>query len=196
MKGRPGDDLATAVSDLVKLYFTTSAAAMRSLGGIAKANPLLEAFTAALPRSACHIPEPCWMPRSLGELRSTVCPGGTASVRVRVTNARTEPTQITVAFGSTFDASGKVTPASAVVGPMERATFDASLTLPSGCKAAEQEVLLWIRGCNAHFVRWTLEASDSSAGACHHLEVSDGPDYVHHWYDHFYCDRGCFGTAK
>src|SRR5262249_11830013 len=37
-------------------------------------------------KCSCDIPPPCWMPRNLGEVVTHVCPGGTATLRVRVTN--------------------------------------------------------------------------------------------------------------
>jgi hypothetical protein len=27
--------------------------------------------------------------------------------------------------------------------------------------------------------------------SCPEVEVDDCPDNIHHWYDHFYCERGC-----
>ena len=33
----------------------------------------------------------------------------------------------------------------------------------------------------------------TNRGGCHEVRVSDGPDHVHHWHDHFYCNRPCAG---
>jgi len=52
-------------------------------------------------------------------------------------------------------------------------------------------VLVWIRGCVDHVVRWTVKSSRRGSDCCHELEIDDCPDYVHHWYDHFYCPRPC-----
>ena len=54
---------------------------------------LVSALQRAVPRMpmagrgcGCDIPPPCWMPKELGEVRSHVCAGGTATLRLRVTN--------------------------------------------------------------------------------------------------------------
>ena len=54
------------------------------------------------------------------------------------------------------------------------------------------EVLLWVVGCNTHYLRWIVEPADGISSSCHEVEIDDCPDFVHHWYDHFYCDRPCF----
>src|SRR4051812_248046 len=36
----------------------------------------------SLTGSCCDIPEPCWMPRCLGEIDCQVCPGAAATIRV------------------------------------------------------------------------------------------------------------------
>jgi hypothetical protein len=55
----------------------------------------------------------------------------------------------------------------------------------------EYEVLLWVRGCQNHYLRWTLKVANRGASCCHEVEVEDCPDLIHHWYDHFYCERPC-----
>ena len=41
-------------------------------------------------------------------------------------------------------------------------------------------------------LRWTVAAVARPQACCHEVAVCDGPDHVLHWYDHFYCPRGCF----
>src|SRR5215469_14029344 len=38
------------------------------------------------PGSCCDIPEPCWMPRSLGQFRCRLCAGSTGSLQLAITN--------------------------------------------------------------------------------------------------------------
>jgi hypothetical protein len=144
---------------------------------------------------SCDIPPPCWLPRSLGEVRSFVCAGGTASVRIRVTNCGAS--QRTVQLEAAGDAGGDVTvtPQTLTLGPMERAVATASLALPTGAASGHQrEALLWVRGCHDHYVRWTVNA-DGASQSVHEVDVEDCPDVIHHWYDHFYCEHPCPGRG-
>ena len=187
--------LDTASFDaLTKASLSAAESYFASLGEFARLfmsmNPAIPAIQ-DLKRSCCDIPPACWLPRSLGEVRSFVCAGATASVRVRVTNCQPRSSSIEVAFAEA--AAGKVEPASATLGPMERKSFNASVAVPANVdKGHEIETLLWVRGCNAYYLRWIVEVRENaSQSCCHEIEVEDCSDYVHHWYDHFYCDRPC-----
>jgi hypothetical protein len=162
----------------------------------AAANPFLQAFQSVRLRKTCEIPPPCWMPRSLGEIQSFVCSGGNTSVRIHVTNCQPRSSVIQLSFAS-GEAQGTVTPATATLGPMERETFSASFAVPANAEKGESfDLLLWVRGCNEYYLRWRVELSDhASDRCCHEISVNDCSDYVHHWYDHFYCDRRCSHTA-
>lgn len=141
----------------------------------------------------CEIPPPCWLPRDLGEVRSHVCAGGTASLRLRVENCSPTARQITIEATS---ADVKISPAKLSLGPMERGVAVASLaTDPKAGTGTEREVLIWVRGCYDHVVRWTVRVGGRASDACHELDVEDCPDFVHHWYDHFYCDRPCLNRG-
>ena len=139
----------------------------------------------------CKIPPPCWAPRSAGEVMSHVCPGGTASIRIRVTNCGATHRDLTIeATGQTTGVT--VTPSSLSLGPMERGFAVASAAMPADAASGqEREVLLWVRGCQQHFLRWTVKVAARGADTCHEVDVKDCPDLIHHWYDHFYCERPC-----
>jgi hypothetical protein len=144
----------------------------------------------AMPKPACYVPPPCWMPRSLGECVSYVSNCSTAKVRIVVTNcdrvARTVQVRIDGAGGIT------VTPPSQSLNPMARATFDVSLAIPEGTDSGKQfDALIWVDGCNQHYLRWTVIVGSAAFDSCHQVRVDDCPDYRHHWYDHFYCVRAC-----
>jgi hypothetical protein len=139
----------------------------------------------------CEIPPPCWMPQPLCDVASHVCRGGTATLRLRVTNGSMTPR--TLLIDATGDATGvKVTPASVALGPMQRGMVVVSLTLgveqPLG---EERDLLIWVRGCREYFLRWTVTVASRGIDACEEVEIEDGPDLIHHWYDHFYCNRSC-----
>lgn len=141
---------------------------------------------------SCEIPPPCWMPRELTPVTSHVCAGATASLRVRVTNC--SPGRTTVSLEASGPEAQKValTPASISLGPLERGVLTATHATPANAsRGMELEALIWVRGCVDHVVRWTVKTSSRGGDSCHEVDVQDCPDYLHHWYDHFYCARPC-----
>jgi hypothetical protein len=140
----------------------------------------------------CKIPPPCWAPQPLGEVVSHVCPGGTASLRLCVTNSGATKREIS------FEVVGKaehatVNPSSLTLGPMDRGSVVASAALPPEVAHGEEhEFRIWVHGCRDHFLCWTVKVARRGTDCCcHEVEVCDGPDWIHHWYDHFYCERPC-----
>jgi hypothetical protein len=91
----------------------------------------------------------------------------------------------------------KVTPQQATLQPMERKWFTVVATVSEDARRGETyEALIWVVGCHEHYLRWTVRVAAGASGGCHELEVDDCPDYVHHWYDHFYCRRPCFAEQR
>lgn len=196
--GAPAAD-AASIDALTKGGLVSAQALFTALGDLAKvaidSNPVLQLLRQTQQRSSCDIPPPCWLPRSLGEVRSVACPGGTASLRIRVTNCQPAPSKVEVAARPGADT--ELEPPSATLEAMERKWFGARLSVPQDAGEGQKiEILLWILGCNAHYLRWTVEVAGKVHGSCHEVEVEDCPDHVHHWYDHFYCHRPCFNPAK
>jgi hypothetical protein len=145
--------------------------------------------------SCCDIPEPCWMPRSLGQFRCRLCPGSTGSLQLVITNE--DIVRRSFAALASGAAAGQVSfsPSSLVLGPKERGTMTASFALPANvADGGSFEALVWLRGCRDYYARWLVTAvSRSIFACCHTVSVCDGPDNLLHWYDHFYCPRSCFG---
>jgi hypothetical protein len=135
---------------------------------------------------ACEIPPPCWYPRHAGDVHSHVCAGGRAVLRVRVENCGPRPSTVTVEGGD--KAAFEVENGTLELGPMERQTAVVKLDV-----SGEQDEIVWVRGCYDHFIRWTVSETRRGGDACHELDVKDCPDYLHHWYDHFYCMHPCPG---
>jgi hypothetical protein len=133
----------------------------------------------------CEVPPPCWWPKDAGEVTSVICDGATATLRVRVTNCGPTARQVTVEAPKDVTAE----PASLDLGPMERGT----VLLKRG---GAGEAVVWVRGCHEHFVRWTVKTSGLGSSSCHEVAIDDCPDYRHHWYDHFYCERPCPADAR
>lgn len=150
--------------------------------------------------SCCEVPEPCWMPLGLGEVRCALKPGDKGTVCLVVTNGDFRP------HNYQFAATGKsatfvsFSQAAAVLGPKERIAVTATFTVPQerkdeDCRCLDHDLLLWVRGCRNHYLRWVIDEVAQSKPCCHEVQVADDPDYVLHWYDHFYLPRPCFGVT-
>jgi hypothetical protein len=136
---------------------------------------------------SCEIPPPCWYPRHAGDVRSHVCPGGRAVLRIRVTNCGPRSARFTVRGAE--KSSLEIEHPTLELGAMQRGTAVVKLDVT----VEEQEHLIWVQGCHDHYIRWTVNETTRSGDACHEIDVSDCPDYLHHWYDHFYCAHPCQG---
>lgn len=142
-------------------------------------------------RGCCDVPPPCWMPRQLGECTSHVAECRTACVDLVVTNCDRVARAVTVQASGANEKVVTIEPATLQLGPFERRTVRACLTVPQGADGRKLEVLLWVRGCREHLLRWVVSVGSTGLDSCHEVRVDDCPDYRHHWYDHFYCARGC-----
>lgn len=143
-------------------------------------------------RGGCAIPPPCWMPRPLGECVSHVSQCRTACVRLVVTNQDRVARTVTAEAAGANAGTITLSPPSLTLGPMERGTISACVAVPDDAKGGERtEALLWVRGCREYYLRWTVSVGTAGLDSCHEVAVCDGPDYLHHWYDHFYCARPC-----
>ena len=90
-----------------------------------------------------------------------------------------------------------VTPANLTIAPFEHGLFTATMSVPPGADHHwRAHVLLWVHGCREHVVRWEVRTDERGCGTHHEVRVEDCPDYVHHWYDHFYCERPCGAAVE
>jgi hypothetical protein len=91
------------------------------------------------------------------------------------------------------NAAVKAEPASLALGPLEEGVVTLSLAVPAGAtKGQTQKSLVWVHGCKDHYFRWTVVAVEAGVVCCAgEVDVEDCPDLIHHWYDHFYCQRPC-----
>ncbi len=149
--------------------------------------------------SCCEVPEPCWMPLSLGEIECTLRPGDQGTVCLVVTNGDFRPRQYQFAATGKSAAAVSFSTSSVTLGPKERIAVTATFTVPKDsrvedCRCVDHEALIWVRGCRNHYLRWTIDEAACAKPCCHEIEVNDDPDYVLHWYDHFYMPRPCFGA--
>ena len=184
--------LVDAVRKVCEVLETGPRIGLGLLGCLTDLKPLLHSpclprlTVARTPRCGCEIPRPCWLPKPLGDRCSPVCPGGTATLRFRITNCGATKREFKI------DGAPTVTPATLTLGPEERGYVVVSATAPPDASfGQEKEYLIFVRGCKDHFLRWTVVVSHEEHCGCQEVCVEDCPDYIHHWYDHFYCVRPC-----
>jgi hypothetical protein len=149
---------------------------------------------------SCHIPPPCWLPQPAGEVLSHVCPGGTAVLSLCVTNRSF--TKRTITIEAPANSGITITPSSVTLGPLERGCVSLSVTAPASAPSAtstscaeEKQNVIFVKGCKTHYLLWIVAVSPRGACTCHEVCVEDCEDFLHHWYDHFYCRRGCPNPA-
>ena len=136
------------------------------------------------------LPPPCWAPLSLGVLESFVCSGAAGTVRLRITNCGSTARVLRVE--TVGKAQIRIEPPTITLQPMERGAVGVTVFVPPDAGPGQDiEVLVWVRGCRDHYLRWILRVTQWPATGCHEIEVQDCPDTTHHWFDHFYCDRSC-----
>jgi len=141
--------------------------------------------------SPCDIPPPCWMPRPLSDVTSIGRPGDTASLGFVITNC-TMAVRTVAVFTSTPNAGLTFSAPQITLGPMERGAIRVAHVIPAGSPVgSKREILMWVRGCRLYFLRWTVVVAAIGANTFYEVDVNDCPDFVHHWYDHFYCPRPC-----
>ncbi|HEY6292707.1 MAG TPA: hypothetical protein VI455_14250 [Terriglobia bacterium] len=139
---------------------------------------------------SCKIPPPCWAPQPVGEVVSHVCPGGTATLRICVTNCGAAGREVVIK--AEHNEGITVTPSSLHLGPLERKCVTVSVALAGEAASGhEREVIVWVLGCQDHYLRWKIKTAKRGTDCCHEVDVEDCPDLIHHWYDHFYCERPC-----
>lgn len=190
MQARPGRDVADALDALVRLYGAWYDEWACAAGRLLEAQPLRVPMPQA-PKSCCELPPPCWMPREIDELTSAACPGSTATVRIRVRNRGPEARSMTASPGSD-DAGVTISNSPLWLGPMEEGTFVVSVVVdPERAVGDARRLLIWVRGCREHYLRWNVIASRRSSCDCATVDVEDGDDGIHRWSDHFYCRHEC-----
>ena len=142
--------------------------------------------------ASCEIPPPCWAPQPLGSVTTRACPGTKSVVRLAVTN--TDMVERTINVSTTGGtATATVAPAALKLGPLEEGVVVLSYDMPPDDTDGEtRKLIVWVDGCQRHYLRWTIVSTCRVQDCCAEVAVDDGPDLVHHWYDHFYCQRDCF----
>jgi hypothetical protein len=195
-KGSDFSGIEKSFKDLIGAQLTLGKELLRLIGeGSQGALGALSGMNLPKLGACCgDVPEPCWMPLALGEVACRLAPGTTGIVRLIVTNQDYKPHDTVVQAAGKDAAQVAFAPGQAVLGPKERLIFTATFTAPQ--QPGTYEVLLWVRGCRDHYLRWTVTVGDKADACCFEVTVDDTPDYIVHWYDHFYCEKPCHGSRR
>ena len=141
--------------------------------------------------SSCEIPPPCWAPQPLGSVTTRTCPGSKSVVRLVVTNSDMVKRTINVTTTGA-GAAPTIEPAAISLDPFEEGDVVLSFDVPpTDASGQTRKLIVWVDGCQRHYLRWTIVSTCTAQDCCAEIAVDDGPDLVHHWYDHFYCQRDC-----
>lgn len=177
-----GDSSARLLGNVVTTLFDAPVRMATALAGAA---------TQATSRG-CEIPPPCWEPRRAGVCRMVLTPGGTGTVRLQVTNCGWDRHIVALRASGTLASWITLSPTTVVIGPQDRATMLASIHVPDRMKPGLRATgLLLVRGCRDHVVRLEVAIAECADCAGCTVPIDDCADYLHHWYDHFYCYRPC-----
>lgn len=144
----------------------------------------------------CDIPEACWMPKPLGEISCRVAPGGKGEVKLIVTNNDYRPHSVTAQSAGPHAGLFAFAPPQIMLGAKERTTIVATFNAPQ--QPGRYEAIVWVTVCSDHYLRWTIDVVEGQCHpcCCYEVTVDDTPDYVDHWYDHFYCPKPCRGVHR
>lgn len=145
----------------------------------------------------CEVPPPCWMPQPLDDHVSHIAECRSASLSLLVTNRSTQSRAVQITVSGTGANLVQVTPAAASIHPFDRVTFDLQVNVPQNIASGVLvDVLVMVHGCRTFYFRWIVSVGTIGRSCCTEVEIDDGPDLVHHWYDHFYCPRPCPPPVK
>jgi hypothetical protein len=176
--------------DVVQAQFLLGKEIIRLVGdGVEAARESVGAFDLPKRKSCCAVPEPCWMPVPIGVAACALNPGGSGQIHVTVTNSDYRTRVFAFSTAGTDAAMLQLSSTQATLGPMEQAQFTADVNAPG--TAGTYEALVWVNGCREHYLRVVLKVGTKQKGCCYNVAVNDKPDYVVHWYDHFYCRKPC-----
>jgi hypothetical protein len=139
--------------------------------------------------SSCARPHACWLPDELPAVESVVSPCGTARLCISVRNCGLTARTVFVAATGSDAGLAHGAPSTATVGAFDTAELAAEVTLPEGTH--EATLLVWVRGCHDHVMRWTVRSHDRGCASTHHVSIEDCPRTQHHWHDHFAQPHAC-----
>jgi hypothetical protein len=150
--------------------------------------------------SCCDKPEPCWMPKQAAEICCELAVGDKGEICILISNDDFRKHTYDISAAGEHGGLVSLSATHFELGPKERRMVSASFTLPrrdenpnknSCCQLNDYEVVLWVKGCQQHYISWYINAAEKTKDCCHEVCVSDSGYYDLNWYDHFHVLRPC-----
>lgn len=143
--------------------------------------------------SPCEIPSPCWAPQHLGDFTCTISPRESATLELQLENRTLEPRPFKAGVAGYENVV--VTPGPQVTVPaLQRQTVRIAATIPQAKVGESLDLTVVVIGCRIYYLHWNLRVCALGLNPHHRIVIKDGPDNVHHWYDHFYTVRPCMSA--
>lgn len=191
-------DLEKPLKDVVAAQMALSKEVVKLFSALAgDALSMLKDINMPKGKSCCDIPQPCWMPHEVADICAELTPGGTQTIKITVTNEDFRPHNYTIMANGKDAGIVNFSANSLNLGPKERQSITATISVPAGLdvNGGPLEFVIWVKGCNNYYIRVALYVDNKpTAWKTNEFEVNDTPDYVVHWYDHFYCTKPCYGS--
>lgn len=159
---------------------------------------------------SCTVPPPCWMPKSAGSIDSCSAPSAVCQLKLRISNDDYQTHTYDISAAGEYAALVSFSETALTLGPKESKTITVSFSSPAlvnGCHGDHYNLLLWVKGCNEHYLTWQVKVSRCQASIDKMLAllslssckqhcipyacITDKVDYELQWYDHFYLQRHC-----
>jgi len=150
--------------------------------------------------SCCEMPEPCWMPNKIDEICCQLRPGDAGEICFVIANEDFVPHSYSVVAAGEHSALVGISNKNFTLGPKERRVVSAKFTMPardgsrnsdSCCQCNDYEAVIWVQGCQNHYLNWYINSNEKTQKCCYEVCVNDAPNNELNWYDHFHVLRSC-----
>lgn len=180
-------ELSTAIGDTIASLLGVPAAV---------ADTLADAI-AERREDCCRIPTPCWLPQPSGKCVLTIAPGDSAVIALKVSNCDWVPHTYVVSATGHLAGLLSIMPTTLLLHPLEEQVVHVKVAIPAAALPGMTVIgPILVRGCRIHAVKVVVHVAAATVPAKCTPHVSDCPDNVHHWYDHFYCPRPCLPAVR
>lgn len=152
--------------------------------------------------SCCDKPEPCWMPKKVADICCELAPEGVGEVCIFIHNEDFRSHNYTLSAAGEHGDLVQFSAQQFNLGPKEVRVVSARFKIPTRdtpkdntcCELNDYELVLWIKGCQQHYIKWHVNAAKKTGDCCHEVSVTDSGYYDLNWYDHFHVMRPCISN--
>jgi len=153
--------------------------------------------------SCCDKPEPCWMPKKAAEICCQLKVDDKDEICILISNEDFRKHTYDIVAAGEHGGLVQLSTTHFELGPKERKMISATFKMPkrdkpatgSCCLVNDYEVVLWVKGCQQHYVNWYINSAEKTKDCCHEICVVDSGYYDLNWYDHFHVMRPCSSST-